>query len=229
MTAMFRKSQPQVVVSRICKLVPKCWSKVSRDGTMKSVGGAARASRNLFDSRTTSVIQESDYPKCPRRRGLRSLTGPKVPRPSRAELERACRIALMETEQPVCVEAIYDRIVRRESFVFLSHKRPFRAIALAMATLVRRGEAILLVERDEVTVLRSRSRRVWCRAIAFQPKVTHPPEGEESGLACIPLCTATVAPVLSVWKIAIGQSQDSVSHGTESEEAAQIDLRCRMP
>jgi hypothetical protein len=194
---------------------------------MKSVGSAARAARNLFDS--SSVIQESDYPKCPRRRALRSLTGRKLPRPSRAELERACRIALMETEQPVSVEAIYDRIVRRGSFVFLSHKRPFRAIGLAMATLVRRGEAILLVKRDEVTVLRSRSRHVWCRAIGFPPKVTHPTEGEESSLACIPLCAATVAPVLSVWKIAIGQSQDNVSHGMTSEDAAQIELRCRMP
>jgi hypothetical protein len=75
----------------------------------------------------------------------------------------------METEKPVSAEALYDRIVRRQSFSFLSYLRPFRAIALAMATLVRRGEAILLVMRNEVTVLRSRSRRVWCRAIAFQP------------------------------------------------------------
>jgi hypothetical protein len=75
----------------------------------------------------------------------------------------------METEQPVSAEAIYDRIVRRESFVFLSCRRSFRAIALAMAALVRRGEAILLVKRSEVTVLGNPSQRVWCRAIASEP------------------------------------------------------------
>jgi hypothetical protein len=89
-----------------------------------------------------------------KRKRLRSLIKPPCPRPPRAELERACRIALMETEEPVPVELIYDRIVRRGSVMFLSYKRPFRAITLAMCTLVALGEASLL---------RTGSQRRWQR------------------------------------------------------------------
>ena len=67
-------------------------------------------------------------------------------RPTRSELERACRIALMEANQPASVEAIYDRIERRGSITFAGYKRPFRAIALAMNALVKQGEASLLQE-----------------------------------------------------------------------------------
>lgn len=66
--------------------------------------------------------------------------------PVRSELARACRIALMETSEPVAVETIYDRIERRGSFSFAGYKRPFRAIILAMTAMVRRGEASMLSE-----------------------------------------------------------------------------------
>jgi len=58
----------------------------------------------------------------------------------RSELARACRIALMETSEPVSVEGIYDRIRRRGSFTFAGYKHPFRAIVLAMGAMVRSGE-----------------------------------------------------------------------------------------
>jgi hypothetical protein len=74
----------------------------------------------------------------------RSLIKPAFPRPARAELERACRIALLETEGPVSVEVIHERIVRRGSVMFFGYKRPFRAISRAMCALVRQGEANLL-------------------------------------------------------------------------------------
>jgi hypothetical protein len=89
-----------------------------------------------------------------KRRRLRSLIKPAFPRPLRTELERACRIALLETEESVPVEIIYDRIVRRGSVMLLSYKRPFRAITLAMRALVGLGEASLL---------RTGSQRRWQR------------------------------------------------------------------
>lgn len=64
----------------------------------------------------------------------------------RSELERACRIALMESNGAVSVEAIYDRINRRGSFTFARYKHPFRAIMLAMGAMVRHGEACLCNE-----------------------------------------------------------------------------------
>jgi hypothetical protein len=62
----------------------------------------------------------------------------------RWELERACRIALLEAGGPVSVEALYDRIERRGPITFAGYKRPFRAIVLAMSAMVRRGEVSLL-------------------------------------------------------------------------------------
>jgi hypothetical protein len=67
-------------------------------------------------------------------------------RSRRSALERACRIALMETNEPSSVEAIYDRIQRRGSFTFSGYKRPLRAIMLILTGLVRSGEAKLLLE-----------------------------------------------------------------------------------
>ena len=68
-------------------------------------------------------------------------------RPRQSKLGRACRIALMETNEPASVETIYDRIERRGS-VALAGKRPFRAIVLAMNALVKQGEASLLDEAN---------------------------------------------------------------------------------
>ena len=67
-------------------------------------------------------------------------------RPKRWELERACRIALVEAGEPVAVDALYDRIEKRRSVTFAGYKRPFRAIVLALNALVKRGEASLLSE-----------------------------------------------------------------------------------
>ena len=87
-------------------------------------------------------------------RRLRSLLRVRHSRPPRAHLERACRIALLESERPLSVEAIYEHIMRRGSLTFLGYKRPFRAITYAMARLVRLGDACLVKTGGE---------RSWCR------------------------------------------------------------------
>jgi len=86
------------------------------------------------------------------------------PRPPRTDLERACRIALLEVEGPVSVEAIYDRIVRRGSLMFSGYKRPFLAISSAMSTLVRRGEAMLGGTREQMVVPGRPYQRLWYRS-----------------------------------------------------------------
>jgi hypothetical protein len=63
-----------------------------------------------------------------------------------SELARACRIALIESNEPAALETIYDRIQRRGSFSFTGYKHPFRAIILAMSAMVKRGEASALSE-----------------------------------------------------------------------------------
>jgi hypothetical protein len=101
----------------------------------------------------------------PLKKRLRSRTRALPPRPRRTELERACRIALVEAEEPVSVEAIYERIVRRGSVNFFSYKRPFRAIALAMSSLTKKGEVILVVDRGSAGGSGRGDQRRWRRSI----------------------------------------------------------------
>jgi hypothetical protein len=80
--------------------------------------------------------------------------------PVHSELARACRIALIETNEPASVETIYDRIQRRGSFSFAGYKHPFRAIVLAMSAMVKQGDASLVNEGG---------RRRWCWATDQTP------------------------------------------------------------
>jgi len=62
------------------------------------------------------------------------------------KLERACRIALMETNEPASIEMVYDRIARRGSITSFAHKRTLRAIENALDHLVESGEAAVVNE-----------------------------------------------------------------------------------
>jgi hypothetical protein len=89
--------------------------------------------------------QDRPQDTAPRRSGRRSKMRRRCERPKRSELERACRIALMEVaERPATVEAIYDRIENRGPVTTAGYRRPFRAITLVLNELARRGEAISL-------------------------------------------------------------------------------------
>ena len=109
-----------------------------------------------------------EIPARPKRRYLRSLIHTKVRRPPRAALERACRIALMEVEEAVSVETIYDHIVRRGSLSFYGYKRPLRAISSAMSALVKRGEALLLANVNRCWRMGGRQ-RLWRKAMSELP------------------------------------------------------------
>jgi hypothetical protein len=70
----------------------------------------------------------------------------------------------MESQQPLPVEAIYDRILKRGSLQFLGYKRPFRVIASAMGALVRRGEATIHFAWENTRPGSARQQRFWRRA-----------------------------------------------------------------
>jgi hypothetical protein len=103
---------------------------------MQSGARAKRASRMLdgrLDYRHASPL------RAPRRMARQGASLSPAP----SNLKRACLIALMEADEPVSVETIYDRIARRGSFTFAGYKHPLRAIGLAMGAMVRQGQALL--------------------------------------------------------------------------------------
>jgi hypothetical protein len=135
---------------------------------MVSMGNSAQIALDFMESAAVpelpAVWAPSEGTK-PQRKRLRSRTRTLPPRPQRTELERACRIALVEADEPASVEAIYERIVRRGSVTFFGYKRPFRAIALAMSNLTKKGEVILVAEKGRASVSRRGGQRRWRRLI----------------------------------------------------------------
>jgi hypothetical protein len=125
---------------------------------MSSVG---QVKLDVMNPQGAAFEAQVDSRHLKRRRRLRSRTKPRPPRPSRTELERACRIALMEEGRPAPIEIIYDRILHRGSVTFFGYKRPFRALASAMSTLEKKGEVSLMLEAGTASMLRRGCQRLW--------------------------------------------------------------------
>jgi hypothetical protein len=64
------------------------------------------------------------------------------------KLERACRIALLESEQPATAGQIYDRINRRRSYQLRRYKNPLMRVIETLDMLVKDGEARTLFVDD---------------------------------------------------------------------------------
>ena len=64
------------------------------------------------------------------------------------KLERACRIALLESEQPASAGQIYDRINRRRSYQLRRYKNPLIRVIETLDRLVKDGEARTLLVDD---------------------------------------------------------------------------------
>src|SRR5258708_10040533 len=88
--------------------------------------------RGKYRSPRASSLPYRWQPPLAKRARRRSTANPKSTRPTRSELERACRIALMEANHPASLQTIYDAIQTRGSLVFSDYKRPIRALTLAI-------------------------------------------------------------------------------------------------
>jgi hypothetical protein len=64
------------------------------------------------------------------------------------KLERACRIALLESEKPATSGEIYDRITRRGSYHLSRYKHPLMRVIATLDLLVQQGEVRTLVDGD---------------------------------------------------------------------------------
>src|SRR5271154_6696310 len=130
------------------------------------MGAATQLSTDIAERRTATIFATPpllDRSRAQRGKRLQSTAWTRRPRLSGEKLERACRIVLMEIEEPASVEVIYDRIVKRGCVVFAGYRRPFRAITLAMTSLVRRGEVAWCVRHNKASVIRGGRTRFWFR------------------------------------------------------------------
>jgi hypothetical protein len=132
----------RVKLSNDIALVRKVLKQLAQEGNCGRLGKASGESRSARAS-SSHTLQWGSIPK----------SGPdsthangETTRPRRWNLDRACRIALMEANEPEPVEALYDRIERRGAISIDRYKHPLRAIVIAMGVLVKRGEAVLLFE-----------------------------------------------------------------------------------
>lgn len=64
------------------------------------------------------------------------------------KLERACRIALLESEESATATQIYDRITRRKSYPINRYKHPLAQVISTLNILAQRGEIEARFEGD---------------------------------------------------------------------------------
>jgi len=107
--------------------------------------------RSAFDHVCTEVylLRERLPGRTGEKLGGRSDSRPQFVGGRRSEdaslrLKRACRIALMELEEPASVEEIYSRIARRGSFSFMNPEYAGVAIARALGGMAQQGEVYCL-------------------------------------------------------------------------------------
>jgi hypothetical protein len=67
---------------------------------------------------------------------------------AKPKLERACRIALLESEEAATAAEVYDRIIRRGSYQLNRCKHPLAQVITALDELRHRGEVQALIKGD---------------------------------------------------------------------------------
>lgn len=87
---------------------------------------------------------------------------------------KACRLALMEANQPLSVREVCDRIRERLPGVLLRHKDPLASVTTVLNRLVEYGEA--------QSVLKDNGRRAW-QWVADGPPI---PGGNGQAVVAIP-------------------------------------------
>jgi hypothetical protein len=144
MSALNNLLLQRVKLSNDIARVRKALKQLAQEGNCGRLGKAADESRSDRASNSPPLQWRS----ISRSASDSTSANGKRTRPRRSNLDRACRIALMESNEAVSVETLYDRIERRGAISIAGYKHPFRAIVIAMGVLVQRGEAVLLFEGD---------------------------------------------------------------------------------
>lgn len=122
--------------------------------------GRIQALRYLATHAEDSFNAETQRTHSPRRipsgdlfrsgRNLRSKSSPQVAE-SRSKLARACRIALMETDEPQSGAQIYERIVKRGSMTFEDHDNPLGALTIELQRMASHSEIACSVINGETS------------------------------------------------------------------------------
>jgi len=112
---------------------------VNRESARAQHGSTSRPSAS---SQNKTTANTSLYSRDTSRRRRTART-------ENTELRRACRIALMETDNSVSNEEVHARIVRRGSFFFADAESPAFMIAEQLSAMAEDGEICRVTEKSK--------------------------------------------------------------------------------
>jgi hypothetical protein len=116
------------------------------DKTLPGPAGKTEPSSSRLPKTSAEPVGESTIRTRSRSGILRGKPNP--------DLQRACRIALMETANAVTVDEIYARILRRKSFSFLDRASAIYAISEELHAMLHQGELRRIDDSCNTTWLR---------------------------------------------------------------------------
>jgi hypothetical protein len=109
-------------------------------GALRELGDKTRP-EGIGETQTTEPNAREEKREVARGDRTRSATHPRgLLGNHNPEVQRACRIALMESVVPMALEEIYARIVRRKSFAFVDRQSAFHAISAELHSMLHQGE-----------------------------------------------------------------------------------------
>jgi hypothetical protein len=108
-----------------------------------AIGEGAEPAQRGFDS-ANAVIASNRATK----KRTKEVRSQQEDRNSSLRFERACRIALLESDEPSTAGQVYDRILRRRSYGLESYKRPLKAIMSTLDRLVQKNEVECCVHHE---------------------------------------------------------------------------------
>ena len=119
------------------------------EGPRPSLNDAICQTRPVTEINFASEVPDQDFDE-PAPSKDEEFAKDGIPRKSnlKPKLERACRIALLESEDTATAAQIYDRIIRRGSYPLNRCKHPLVHIIKALDALEQRGEVQTVVEGD---------------------------------------------------------------------------------
>ncbi len=131
---LYDLSQQDDALRRVARGLSHLLRTLPKDGSVGVLGTRVRESLTpLMQTPERSRREVNNFPA----RGSKMSA-------AKSRMRRACRIALLETDEPATVDEIYSRIAQRESFSFANAYQATAAIRQTLNLMTAQGEALIV-------------------------------------------------------------------------------------